>query len=358
MLEVRNGRAGKMIAIAKRIFCCCIICSICTTACKPEQKSYSRTVLLLGTVCTIQLFSDITAEKAESVLQRCVQRITALDQQLSANSEQSLIAEINTCAGISAVPVPTDIYPLFERSAFFAQATHGAFNPVIGSVVKLWNIGFDTAQVPPAEAIHKALQLTDYTQVALTEGMVFLKKKGMKFDLGAIAKGFVADEVAAIIQAEDITSALIDIGGTITAVGTKHTQQPWTIGIRDPRQQQGNAVMAIQAADKSISTSGVYERFFIQDGTRYHHIIDPKTGKPVESRLLSVSIITDFATDADALSTACFVLGYEASLQILKTFPHTEALFIFDDNTMQTTAGLVDKLRILNPDFRLVQQKS
>ena len=348
-----------MVAIAiKRIFYCCMICSICTTSCKLEQKSYSRTVLLLGTVCTIQLFSDITAEKAANVLQRCVHHITALDQQLSANSEQSLLAEINTRAGISAVPVPADIYPLFERSTFFAEVTQGAFNPVIGSVVKLWNIGFDTAQVPSTEDIHKALHLTDYTEVELSEGTVFLKKKGMKFDLGAIAKGFVADEVANIIHAEGITSALIDIGGTITAVGTKQTQQPWTIGIRDPRQQQGNAVIAIQATDKSIATSGVYERFFIQDGMRYHHIIDPKTGKPVESRLLSVSIISDNATDADALSTACFVLGYEASMQILSLFPHTEALFIFDDNTMHATAGLVDKLRILNPDFRLAQQKS
>ncbi|MGP1454783.1 MAG: FAD:protein FMN transferase [Treponema sp.] len=342
----------------KRIFYCCILCSICATSCKTEQKSYSRTVLLLGTVCTIQLFSDITAEKAAAVLQRCVDRITVLDQQLSANSEQSMLAEINTRAEISAVPVPADIYPLFERSIFFAQLTQGAFNPAIGSVVKLWNIGFDTAQVPSTEDIHKALQLTDYTEIKLSEGTAFLKKKGMKLDLGAIAKGFAADEVVTILKTEDITSALIDIGGTITAVGTKQTQQPWTIGIRDPRQQQGNAVIAIQATDKSISTSGVYERFFIQDGIRYHHIIDPKTGKPVESKLLSVSIITDSATDADALSTACFVLGYEASLQILNAFSHTEALFIFDDNTLQATAGLINKLRILNPDFRLARQKN
>lgn len=323
------------------------------TACKPAVEKTSRTVFALGTVCSIQLFTDKPHAETEAVLQTCVLRLQELERHLSANAAESTLIGINQAAGVSAIEVPADIYPVFERAVFFAGQTNGAFNPVIGSVVKLWNIGFENAQKPDDTAIKEALAYTDYRNVQLANGKIFLKQAGMKLDLGAIAKGFAADELTRIVKQAGIGSALLDIGGTISALGSRPDGKPWNIGIRDPRVRQGEPVISTVMENKSISTSGSYERYFEQNGIRYHHIIDPTTGYPVRSNLISVSVFSDSATDADALSTACFVLGYNAALSLLAKQSGTEALFIFEDNTVRTTAGFEKKITLLNPVFHL-----
>ena len=174
----------------------------------------------------------------------------------------------------------------------------------------------------------------------------------MKIDLGAIAKGFAADELSRIVTQAGITHALIDIGGTISAVGKRPDGKRWNIGIRDPRVRQGQPVISAPIESRSISTSGSYERYFEQDGVRYHHIIDPATGYPVRNNLIAVSVFSNSATDADALSTACFVLGYEKAVKLLAELPDTEALFIFDDNSVRTTGDLEKNIVILNSAFR------
>ena len=323
------------------------------TACKPAIKKESRTVFALGTVCSIQLFTDKPHAETEAVLQTCTRRLEELEQHLSANAAESTLIGINQAAGVDAAEIPADIYPVFERAVFFAKQTCGAFNPVIGSVVKLWNIGFENAQKPDDTAIREALIHTDYQNIQLADGKVFLKQAGMKLDLGAIAKGFAADELTRIVKRAGIASALLDIGGTISAVGSRPDGKPWDIGIRDPRVRQGEPVISAALENKSISTSGSYERYFEQKGVRYHHIIDPATGYPVRNNLVAVSVFSDSATDADALSTACFVLGYDAALPLLAEHAGAEALFIFDDNTVRTTAGFEKKIKLLNSVFYL-----
>ena len=323
------------------------------SACKPAIRKESRTVFLLGTVCSIQLFTDKPQAESERILHACTERLEALEAYLSANADDSDLTAINRAAGKKSVRIPADLYPVFERAVFFAEKTSGAFNPVIGSVVKLWNIGFDNARVPPARAINEALAFTDYTALTLQEGECFLQKAGMQLDLGGIAKGFAADECARIIKAHHIDNALIDIGGTVTALGVRPDGKPLIIGIRDPRLRQGEPIMAVIGHNKSIATSGSYERYFEQDGIRYHHILDPATGYPVQSNLVSVSILSPTAADADALSTACFVLGYQKSLELLRSFPDTAAIFIFDDNTVRTTPGFESEVHIIAPEFQL-----
>ena len=328
----------------KRYIGLIILMGLLLSACKPAIRKESRTVFLLGTVCSIQLFTDKPQAESERILHACTERLEALEAYLSANADDSDLTAINRAAGL---------YPVFERAVFFAEKTSGAFNPVIGSVVKLWNIGFDNARVPPARAINEALAFTDYTALTLQEGECFLQKAGMQLDLGGIAKGFAADECARIIKAHHIDNALIDIGGTVTALGVRPDGKPLIIGIRDPRLRQGEPIMAVIGHNKSIATSGSYERYFEQDGIRYHHILDPATGYPVQSNLVSVSILSPTAADADALSTACFVLGYQKSLELLRSFPDTAAIFIFDDNTVRTTPGFESEVHIIAPEFQL-----
>ena len=330
-----------------------ILMGLLLSACKPAIRKESRTVFLLGTVCSVQLFTDKPQAESERILHACTERLKALELYLSANADDSDLTAINRAAGKKSVRIPADLYPVFERAVFFAEKTSGAFNPVIGSVVKLWNIGFDNARVPPARAINEALAFTDYTALTLQEGECFLQKAGMQLDLGGIAKGFAADECARIIKAHHIDNALIDIGGTVTALGVRPDGKPLIIGIRDPRLRQGEPIMAVIGHNKSIATSGSYERYFEQDGIRYHHILDPATGYPVQSNLVSVSILSPTAADADALSTACFVLGYQKSLELLRSFPDTAAIFIFDDNTVRTTPGFESEVHIIAPEFQL-----
>ena len=342
----------KICEIKMKKCCFCLLPMLLLASCKPAIRKESRTVFALGTVCNIQLFTEMPQTEIESVLQTCTARLQELERHLSANAESSTLIDINKASGVSAVTVPANIYPLFERALFFAQKTDGAFNPVIGSVVKLWNIGFENAAKPDDAAITKALRNTNYRDMELYGNTVFLKKKGMKLDLGAIAKGFAADELTRIVKRAGVLYSVIDIGGTISVVGTKPDGKRWNIGIRDPRVQQGQPIISVPMESRSISTSGSYERYFEQDGVRYHHIIDPATGYPVRSTMIAVSVFSNSATDADALSTACFVLGYEKAVKLLAELPGTEALFIFDDNSVRATGGLKKNIVILNSAFR------
>jgi thiamine biosynthesis lipoprotein apbE len=327
-------------------------------SCRPDIRKEGRTVFALGTVCSIQLFTEKPQTEVELVLQTCIRRLEELERHLSANAESSTLIDINKASGVSAVNVPADIYPLFARAVFFAEKTDGAFNPAIGGVVKLWNIGFENARKPEDRDIQVALSRTDYKDVQLAGTAVFLKKEGMKLDLGAIAKGFAADELTRIVKQAGIMHAVIDIGGTISAVGVRPDGKRWNIGIRDPRIRQGQPIISAPIENRSISTSGSYERYFEQDGIRYHHIIDPATGYPVQSNMIAVSVFADSATDADALSTACFVLGYKKAVKLLDELPNTEALFIFDDNSVRTTGNLKKNIMILNSAFQFTDTES
>ena len=333
-------------------YCLFLLLVLSLASCKPAVKKENRTVFALGTVCSIQVFTEKSQTEVESILQTCTRRLEELERHLSANAEFSTLIDINKAAGVSAVNVPADIYPLFERAMFFAEKTDGAFNPAIGGVVKLWNIGFENARKPEDQDIQEALSLTDYKDVQLTGTAVFLKKEGMKLDLGAIAKGFAADELTRIVKQAGIMHAVIDIGGTIAAAGVRPDGKRWNIGIRDPRIRQGQPIISAPIENRSISTSGSYERYFEQDGVRYHHIIDPATGYPVRNNLIAVSVFSNSATDADALSTACFVLGYEKAVKLLAELPDTEALFIFEDNSVRATGDLEKNIVILNSAFR------
>ena len=333
-------------------YCLFLLLVLTLASCKPAVRKESRTVFALGTVCSIQLFTEKPQAEANAVLQSCISRLEELERHLSANAESSTLIDINKASGVSAVNVPADIYPLFERAVFFAEKTDGSFNPVIGSVVKLWNIGFENAQKPEDRDIQAALSRTGYKDVQLTGAAVFLRKEEMKLDLGAIAKGFAADELTRIVTQAGIAHAVIDIGGTISAVGKRPDGNLWNIGIRDPRVQQGQPIISAPIEGRCISTSGSYERYFEQDGVRYHHIIDPATGYPVRNNLIAVSVFSTSATDADALSTASFVLGYEKAVKLLAELPDTEVLFIFDDNSVRTTGDLEKNIVILNSAFR------
>jgi len=318
-------------------------------SCAPQA---SRTEYVLGTRCSVTLFAPFK----ESVYRDIFARVREIDNLMSVNVPSSDISRINKAAGIAPVNVHKDTFTVIKNANHFAQISYGAFDPSVGPLVSLWGIGSDDAKVPSPEEIEETLPLINWRDIELDEDThsVFLKRKGMALDLGAIAKGYAADEAAATIKRSGVKRSIIDFGGNIVTLGEKKTGTPWKVGIQNPNKRHGDyfGIIQLNTAEKqTIVTSGVYERFFQKDGELYHHILSTVTGYPVKNGLLSVTITASCSMDADALSTTLFALGYEEGIKLLGSFPGTDAVFVFKDNSVRITPGV--NLRITDKTFSI-----
>jgi len=317
------------------------------------QPVPARTEFVLGTVCTVNLFEKGTTR----IYTEIYARLAELETILSANRDGTNLAEINANAGIAPVKAAPDTLAVLSEALRFSERSGGAFDPTVGPLVKAWNIGTDDAAVPSAEALQKALSLIDYKKMTVddTAGTVYLADRGMRLDLGAIAKGYAADEIVRILSARKIRRAIIDLGGNVFAFGEKSPGKSWTIGIRDPENNTGNSILSLPVKNQSVVTSGIYERFFEQDGVRYHHILDTTTGYPVQNELLSVTIITGQSMQADALSTSVFALGPKKGKALVESLPNTDAIFVFADRHIEATGTLAAQINLLSKDYILTR---
>jgi thiamine biosynthesis lipoprotein len=270
------------------------------------------------------------------------------------------VVAINEQAGIEPVKVRADLLKLLEQALYYAELSDGACDPTIGPLVRLWGIGTDSQRVPSADEIAVALKLINWRDVEIDRaaGTVFLRREGMALDLGAIAKGYAGDEAVRIARENNVLRAIIDLGGNIVTVGwrgqKKEESLPWRVGIQNPLATRGAYVGIVPVHDTSVVTSGVYERFFIRDGIRYHHLFSTVTGYPVENGLMSVTIVTASSTIADALSTTVFALGYERGKDLIDFIPDAEAIFVFDDFTVRITGGLEGVFKLSDTQFKLL----
>jgi len=302
---------------------------------KPVQ---SRSEFVLATVCVVTLYDEGTPRIYNEVFAR----LNEIESRMSVFIEGSDVYRINTAAGIEAVEVHTDTFGVIEKAVYFAELSGGAFDPTVEPLIALWDIGGKNPGVPAQEEIDRVLPLINWRDIELDREnkTVFLKKPGMALDLGAIAKGYAADEAAAIIKKAGISQAMINIGGNVMAVGEKKDGSLWRIGVQNPLDIRGAYIGITSTREKSLVTSGVYERFFEADGKRYHHIFSPSIGYPADNGLLSVSIITDISMDADALSTAVFILGYEKGRALVESLKGVGAVFVFEDRSIYLTGDV------------------
>jgi len=300
------------------------------------QQVTTRTDFALGTVCTITIF-----EKGQTgVCDEIFSRIREIEKLMSVNISSSDVSGINAAAGISPVQVHEDTFKVIERAIYFAELSGGAFDPTVGPIVSLWGIG-GKPRVPSNEEINKTLPLINWRNIEMDARLksVYLTKNGMSLDLGGIAKGYAADEAVKIIKSHEISGAIVDLGGNIFMFGTRYDKKPWKVGIQNPEGRRGLIVGFLRIPEKTIVTSGVYERSFEEDGVLYHHLLSVTTGYPVNNGLASVTIIADVSMDADALSTAVFVSGYEKGMSILKNYGEAQAVFVFEDKSVIATPG-------------------
>ncbi len=315
---------------------------------RPQPKELiSDTRVMMDTSIEIRIFGS------RRTLEAAFKRVHELDKLMSRTLRGSDIYKVNQQAGREWVEVSADTFHVIETALRFAHLTGGLFDPTITPLVELWGIGTDNPQIPDPGAIEKAQGLIDYRKVELDpkSRKVRLPQPGMGLDLGAIGKGYAADSVAKLLRNRGVESALLNFGGNVYVIGGKPDGSPWRIGIQDPFSDRGTHVTVLEVRDTSIVTSGPYERFFIRNGQRYHHILNPETGYPAETGLASVSIISPSSITADALSTSVFLLGAEKGLALLEELEGVEGMLITNDRKVYLTSGLKSQVKSLAKGF-------
>ncbi|MCK8827150.1 FAD:protein FMN transferase [Natroniella acetigena] len=320
-----------------------------------DIQSAHDTTYMMGTVVQGQVY----APQAEELLAEGFAVIDRVEAKVSKNIEGSEIDKINQAAGKEAVEVSEITFEIVAAAKEYAQLSGGKFDPTIGPVVELWGINTEQERVPELEEIEEQLKLVDYNQIELDheEQTVFLKQEGMILDVGGIAKGYAANEAVALFKARSAKGGYVNMGGGVTATGTKSNGDLWRIGIKDPRSDDdGEVVGIVELTDLTVDTSGDYERFFFEDGVRYHHIMDPETGYPAESDVMGATVITTDPTEADVLATIIYLLGAEDGLELIRGMEDVDALAIAEDQKIYMTDGLKDKVEIVREDKYQVQE--
>jgi FAD:protein FMN transferase len=297
---------------------------------------YRQEAAIMGTAINVELWHEDEAQ-ANALINAVMQEMQRIDNLMSTYKPDSQISLVNATAAITPVAISEELFALIGRALDYSDITHGAFDITYASAGKYYD--YRKGVKPTAAQLAEALPAIDYHHVRLDAdaGTVAFTQPGVSIDLGGIAKGYAVDRGMEILRRGGVKNALISAGGDSLVIG-KRWERPWFIGIRDPRNKAG-IVSMIPLEDAAISTSGDYERYFEKDGVRYHHILDPGTGKSTHS-VRSTSIIGSTATDTDALSTSVFVLGVEAGLQLINSLPDTEAIIIDKDGALHYSAGL------------------
>ena len=300
-----------------------------------------RVLHLMGTVITLTVFHP----EGERLLDQCESMLRDYQQRFSANDASSTLMQVNANAGRMPMKVDSDLYQLIRYGYDLSLSSNGRFNLVIGPLIKLWRIGFTDAKVPTDEEIQARMNLIDLTQVELDDEneTVYLAKSGMEMDLGALAKGYFADQLKNFLKAEGVNAGIVDLGGNVLTIGKspKHPSGYWQIGIQDPLRQRGNLMAAVAIQDQSVVTSGIYERFIKIGDTLYHHIFDSKTGYPVESETASVTIVSDESIDGEVWTTLLFAETPADALVRLNEHASIEGIVI----TRQQEMLISDKLK-------------
>ena len=288
----------------------------------------------LGTINQISAYSC-----PDSLLQAATNRVRVIHDRMSAFLPASDVGRLNESAGICPSPLHDDTLKLIRLALKICGQSGGAFDITVRPLVNLWNIG-RKKNLPAKGEIEKIRTLVGFQtlHIDLLSHYAFLEKCGQSIDLGGIAKGCAADEARMILAAGGVQNALINLGGNIVAMGT-NCGNPWKIGLQNPLSGNADSFAVLPVSGKAIVTSGSNQQFYIRDSIRRHHILDPRIGYPAQSGLLSVTVVCECSTLADALSTAVFVLGIESGLKLLKNY-NAEAVFALENGQIYVTGGL------------------
>lgn len=298
--------------------------------CRKTEQTYTATQLLLDTAVTITLHSG----GSQDILDTCFALCREYEALFSITRAESDVARINAAGG-DPVVVADDTAALLRLACQYSRESGGVFDLTVYPAKQLWDFKADTPRLPDADALAAAVHKIDYRHI-LIDGNTVTVSGGAQIDLGGIAKGYIADRLRNYLEQQAVGCAVINLGGNVCCVGQK--AEDFRIGVKQPY-TANDILRVVHISSGAVVTSGCYERYFTLGGKEYHHILDTRTGYPVENDLAGVTIISQNAALADYLSTALYAMGYEKGLAFLANQP-AEAVFVFRDNSVRLSDGL------------------
>ncbi|GMQ59576.1 FAD:protein FMN transferase [Vallitalea sediminicola] len=338
----------------KRILLLVVLISIALTGCgntlKSKNQKISDETFLIGTLVKVTLYGkDVDEEDFDGVFNV----ISDIESKVSRNISTSEISKINS-NDIQDIKLSTDTFNIIKKGLYYSKLSEGRFDITIAPLVSLWGIGTEDARVPSEEEINDTLSKINYKNIFLDEENLTLHiKKDTQIDLGGIAKGYVADKVSEYLRENKLEHAIINLGGNILTVGNKPNGDSWKIGVQNPFNSRGRELGVATIGQKSIVTSGIYERYLEEDGVKYHHILDPHTGYPVDNDLAGVTIISDHSVDGDGLSTVVFSMGLEDGYKFVEDIDNVGAIFITKEKEVYVTSEAGKMFQLTDTDFKL-----
>ncbi|MDO4680491.1 MAG: FAD:protein FMN transferase [Aerococcus sp.] len=321
-------------------------------------KPDSRTEEVLYTSVQLQIFD----KNKTQAMDKAFDYMESIQDVFTTNKKGSDVEKINAAAGSHPVKVTQDTINLVKRGIEIAKESGGLFDITIGAVTNLWQIGSDNARVPSEDEIKQALPLVNYKDIELDEAnqTVYLKKKGMRLELGGISKGYIGSQVATLLKKEGVTSAIANLGGNVALVGNHPTNKDgWTVGIQDPDKKRNQVVGSkLVKGDTAVVTSGIYEQYLEKDGKTYHHIIDPRTGYPLDNNVASVTVFAPSSFDGDSYSTALFMMGINQGLKFINQKPGYEVAYIDKSHHIYLSDGLKKSFKLTNEEYKIANENN
>ena len=299
---------------------------------KPEEP-ITATAFKLNTVVKVTIYNS----QDEKILQDALALCDKYEKIFSRTRTDSEIYLLNE----GKLPQEDGYYILSEECAeligkglYYSELSGGAFDITIEPLSSLWDFTSGEKQIPDPQTLVEAQKHVGYEKVELKGNKIRFQEDGMGLELGAIAKGYIADKIKEFLISEGVESAVIDLGGNVLCIGARPDGEAFRVGIQKPFADRNETVATAGIRDRSVVSSGIYERYFEKDGKLYHHILNPKSGYPYENGLTAVTILSDESVDGDGLSTVCFALGLEKGLDLINSLPDTQAVFITEDGEL------------------------
>jgi len=320
------------------LFFLLVTTSLLSSSCSKNVEPTTVSGFKFNTYISITAYSKVDS----SVLDKCLDLCDTYENLYSRTIANSTLSKMNNH---EITEIPAELAALIQYGIQYGDLSNGTFDITIGSVSSLWDFTSDNPQVPNSSDIQEELLYVNYKNISLQkkpgsdDTYLISIPTGTIIDLGAIAKGYIADKLKDYLLDNGVTSALINLGGNILCVGNKPNDTAFNIGVKKPFSESGESLVTLKITDKSIVSSGTYERCFTKDGHFYHHILDPRTGYPYDNQLTSVTIISDSSVQGDCLSTTCFTLGLDKGLKLVESLDGIEAIFVTSDNQIHYSSG-------------------
>jgi len=320
----------------KKIFIYILIITVLLTGCQKQNNFIESSNLKLGTIINLKIFNY----NDNSIFSGIYNILDDIENKMSKNIEFSEVDQINNLSKDQQIILSNNTSEVIKKGLYYSSISNGNFDISIAPLVNLWAIGTENEKIPNNEEISNALSKINYNNINLNDNNFSFTDDNMSIDLGGIAKGYAADKIAEFLIENDINKALISLGGNIYALGSNGSDEPWKVGIKNPFSDESDIIGYVNVINKSVVTSGIYERYFMEKGKRYHHILNPFTGYPYENDIFGVTIISDKSIDGDALSTIAFSYGIKKGLEFINSLDNVEAIFISKDKEVFITNNL------------------